>query len=145
MRTFDSSDFRALAKTTNYDVVAEKSTLETFTAPSGALSVTLESKEFTSICPVTGQPDYGSVTIIYMPNARCLESKSLKLYLGAFRSEAGFWETLASRIGQDLVEVLDPIWLSVAMSMNARGGITIEARWDYPEGGRETKHADTQT
>ena len=100
--------------------------LDTFENP-GVNEVTLECIEFTSLCPVTGQPDFGKLKIIYQPKEKCLESKSLKLYLGMYRQFGGFAEKITQRIYWDLFSVLDPIHLKVVSKFSYRGGISIEA------------------
>ena len=85
----------------------DKSVLDTFPNP-GVHEVTLVCSEFTSLCPITGQPDYGVVTIYYIPDKLCLESKSLKLYLGMYRQFGGFAEKITSKIYTDLDKVLKP-------------------------------------
>ena len=102
--------------------------LETFEAPQGVTWVTLESGELTSMCPVTGQPDFGTVTIGYRPNGRCLESKSLKLYLWSFRDEPLFCEGLASRIAADVAQATASEEVTVTLRQNIRGGIVVTAR-----------------
>ena len=102
--------------------------LETFEAPPGVTWVTLESAELTSMCPVTGQPDFGTVNIGYRPNGRCLESKSLKLYLWSFRDEPLFCEGLASRIAADVAEATTSEEVTVTLRQNIRGGIVVTAR-----------------
>jgi len=87
--------------------------------------VGLDCAEFTSLCPVTGQPDYGRIHIHYVPGARCVESKSLKLYLGAYRNHGAFHEDCVNRIADDLVAVIEPRWLRVFGDFAARGGIAI--------------------
>ena len=100
--------------------------LDTFENP-GVNEVTLECIEFTSLCPVTGQPDFGKLKIIYTPKEKCLESKSLKLYLGTYRQFGGFAEKITQKIYWDLFSVLDPIHLRVVSKFSYRGGISIEA------------------
>ena len=102
--------------------------LETFPAPETVTWVTLESAELTSVSPVTGQPDFASVAIGYRPNGRCLESKSLKLYLWSFRDEPIFGEGLAARIAQDVAEATEATRVEVTLRQAVRGGITITAR-----------------
>lgn len=80
--------------------------------------------EFTSVCPKTGQPDFGTMTIRYMPAAKCVELKSLKFYMQSFRNEGIFYENVTNTILDDLVAVLEPRWLQVQADFNARGGIT---------------------
>ena len=99
--------------------------LETFPNP-GVKSVTLTCKEFTSLCPITGQPDYAIVTIFYVPEQLCLESKSLKLYLGGYRNWGAFAEALSVKICKDLNEALN-CHVEVRVDQASRGGIEIHA------------------
>jgi 7-cyano-7-deazaguanine reductase len=80
--------------------------------------------EFTSVCPKTGQPDFGTMTITYIPAALCVELKSLKLYLQSFRNEGIFYENVTNAILDDLVAALAPRWMKIEAAFNARGGIT---------------------
>ncbi len=80
--------------------------------------------EFTSMCPVTGQPDFATITLIYTPAERCVEMKSLKLYFLAFRSKGIFYEGVANTILDDLVASLSPVRMTVIADFNARGGTT---------------------
>ncbi len=100
--------------------------LDVFPNP-GVDSVTLEQKEFTSVCPLTKQPDYCTVTIQYVPKEFCVESKSLKLYLSAYRNIGAFAETLSVMIADDLQEVLKAKYLNVTVQAASRGGISIKA------------------
>jgi len=100
---------------------------EAFPAPD-VQEVSLAAQEFTSICPKTGQPDFGTVTVTYVPAERCLESKALKYYLWSFRDEGAFCESLAARIADDVVYAVAPRWVSVAVHQNVRGGIALVAR-----------------
>ncbi len=99
---------------------------EAFPAPD-VQSVTLTATEFTSICPRTGQPDFGSVIIEYTPRERCLESKAVKFYLWSYRDEGAFCESLAARIADDIVYAIDPKALRVQVNQNVRGGIALVA------------------
>ncbi len=101
--------------------------LETFPNrhPARRYVVTLSTDEFTCVCPMTGQPDFGTITIKYIPDQRIVESKSLKLYLGSYRNEGIFQEHLVNRICDDLVAALDPYTLEVTGAFKARGGIYI--------------------
>ena len=99
---------------------------EAFPAP-GVQEVTLKAMEFTSICPRTGQPDFGSVVISYTPGKRCLESKAVKYYLWSFRDEGAFCESLAARIADDVVYAIEPQKVRVEVHQNVRGGIAIVA------------------
>ena len=96
-------------------------------------TVTFRSEEFTSLCPKTGQPDFGVITIRYVPGARCIESKSLKLYLFSYRNEGAFMETLTNRILDDLTAVCHPLEMEVTGDFAARGGITISVTARYPQ------------
>jgi 7-cyano-7-deazaguanine reductase len=80
--------------------------------------------EFTSVCPKTGQPDFGTLTITYVPDARCVELKSLKMYLQQFRNMGIFYENVTNRILDDLVAVLAPRQIQLVAAFSARGGIT---------------------
>ena len=93
--------------------------------------------EFTSLCPVTGQPDFAHLVIDYAPGATIVESKSLKLFLGAFRNQAGFHEDVTVGIGQRLVAEMAPVWLRIGGYWYPRGGIPIDVFWQSgppPEG-----------
>ncbi|MYG19197.1 MAG: preQ(1) synthase [Gemmatimonadales bacterium] len=95
--------------------------------------VRLRALEFTSLCPKTGQPDFGRVTIDYEPRDRCLESKALKFYLWSFRDEGEFCETLAARIADDVVYAVAPHRVRVEVEQNVRGGIEIVATGERVE------------
>ena len=98
-----------------------------FVAPD-VQTVKLFTTEFTSLCPRTGQPDFGSVSIEYIPDELCLESKSLKYYLWSYRNEGEFCEGLAGRIADDIVFAIRPAQIQVEVTQNVRGGIGIVAR-----------------
>lgn len=99
---------------------------EAFDAPDVQV-VTLEAQEFTSICPKTGQPDFGSVEVEYAPDEKCLESRAFKYYLWSYRDEGAFCETLAARIADDIVYAIAPRGVRVTVRQNVRGGIAIVA------------------
>lgn len=107
-------------------------TLETFPNhnPERRYIVTLSTDEFTCLCPATGQPDFASITIQYIPDQWILESKSLKLYLWSYRNEGVFHEHVINTICDDLVKALAPHWIEVTGAFGDRGGIgiTIVAR-----------------
>jgi 7-cyano-7-deazaguanine reductase len=93
--------------------------------------------EFTSLCPVTGQPDFAHLVIDYVPDAWLVESKSLKLYLGSFRNHGAFHEDCTVAIGKRLVGLLAPRWLRIGGYWYPRGGIPIDVFWQSgppPEG-----------
>ena len=102
--------------------------IETFPNP-GVSQVTMTSDELAAVCPVTGQPDLYTAVIEYRPQALCIESKSLKLYLAAFRNEGVFCEALAVKIRDDVAEALElpAEEVRVVLTQKARGGITITA------------------
>jgi 7-cyano-7-deazaguanine reductase len=102
--------------------------LETFPNP-GVSRVEMTSDELTAVCPITGQPDLYTATIEYEPGEKCLESKSLKLYLMGYRDQGHFCEALAVKIRDDVGEALDlsPEHVRVTLVQKARGGITITA------------------
>jgi len=91
------------------------------------ITVRLDCSEFTSLCPVTGQPDFAQLLIEYVPERFLVETKSLKLYLWKYRSEPGFNETLVDRIASDLYGQIQPRWLRVEGRFNPRGGISVTA------------------
>lgn len=111
--------------------------LETFPNlhPGRRYMVTLVCPEFTCVCPATGQPDFATITIRYIPDQRILESKSLKLYLWSYREEGVFHEHVTNQILDDLVKALDPWYCHVTGAFNVRGGIsiTVEAEYKRPE------------
>lgn len=85
--------------------------------------------EFTSICPVTGQPDFGILLIDYLPDRWLVESKSLKLYFGSFRNHGAFHEDCTVGIGKKLAGLLKPKWLRIGGYWNPRGGMPIDVFW----------------
>ncbi len=100
--------------------------LETFQNqyPGRDYEITIRCPEFTSVCPKTGQPDFGVLTFIYTPAEKCVELKSLKLYLQAFRNEGIFYENVTNRILDDLVAKLNPRRMKLIAEFTPRGGIT---------------------
>jgi 7-cyano-7-deazaguanine reductase len=86
------------------------------------------------MCPKTGQPDFGVLTLVYVPEARCVELKSLKLYLQKFRNEGIFYENATNRIFDDLVAVLQPRRLKLVAAFTPRGGITTSVTVEYAGG-----------
>jgi 7-cyano-7-deazaguanine reductase len=85
--------------------------------------ITHKTDEFTSVCPKTGQPDFGTIIISYIAKKKCVELKSLKLYLQSFRNDGIFYENIINRILDDLVSVLKPKWLEVKGIFTTRGGL----------------------
>lgn len=111
----------------------EQARLESFPNryPSRDYTVVFDCPEFTSLCPITGQPDFARITITYIPHLKCLESKSLKLYLFSFRNTGMFHEEITNRILDDLVAACQPRWARVRGIMNPRGGISIDVTAEY--------------
>ncbi len=99
--------------------------LETFENqyPERDYTIEIECPEFTSVCPKTGQPDFGTLTFSYTPAARCVELKSLKMYLQQYRNEGVFYEMITNRILDDLVAVLEPKSMTLLAEFTPRGGI----------------------
>jgi 7-cyano-7-deazaguanine reductase len=109
--------------------------LETFPNrhPDRNYVVTLASDEFTCLCPLTGQPDFATITMKYIPGPRIVESKSLKLYLWSYRNEGVFHEHVTNVILEDLVDALEPRWCEVTADFSVRGGIGISITVDYSD------------
>ncbi len=97
------------------------------------ITITIEQPEFTSVCPMTGLPDFGCITIKYIPNIKIIELKSLKYYLLQYRNVGTFYEHLANQILDDFVAVLDPKWMEVTGNFTARGGITTKVNAIYED------------
>lgn len=106
--------------------------LECFAAPASCTRVRFTTDEVTSLCPVTGQPDFSSVELDYEPDARCIESKSLKLYLWSFRDRPVFAEALAAEIAAEVQRAAAPRRVRVTITQHARGGIITEATAELP-------------
>jgi 7-cyano-7-deazaguanine reductase len=119
-------------KPTRFEALGQKVSgpcrkLEVFSKPKGVETVVLESDEVSSLCPVTGQPDWETVVIEFAPDKFCIESKSLKLYLWSYRNEGTFCEALAGRIARDIFDACKPHWCKVTVIQKPRGGIKITA------------------
>ena len=108
--------------------MAKKSELELFENPRGGREyvITIRCPEFTSLCPKTGQPDFGEITIEYCPEKLCIELKSLKFYMQSFRNEGIFYEKLTNDILDDLAAACKPRWMKVTSRFTPRGGLTTE-------------------
>ena len=117
----------------------ETAVLERIPAPhqGRAYVVRFTAPEFTSLCPITGQPDFAHLVIDYVPDELLVESKSLKLFLGSFRNHGAFHEACTVSIGKRLVEAAQPLWLRIGGYWYPRGGIPIDVFWQsgpVPEG-----------
>ncbi len=109
--------------------------LETFPnpAPERNYHIHFETDDFTSVCPVTGQPDFARIDIDYVPNRLCVEIKSLKFYLASYRNERAFNEAVTNRILADFVKACAPREAIVTAQFSARGGIALTVRAEYPD------------
>ncbi|HWM23296.1 MAG TPA: preQ(1) synthase [Chthoniobacterales bacterium] len=108
--------------------------LETFPNPARRnYRIRFETADFTSLCPVTGQVDFAQITIEYVPNALCIESKSLKFYLTSYRNERAFNEAVTNRILDDFVRACSPREAVVTAEFSARGGIALTVRAEFPD------------
>lgn len=130
----DVSGLKALGQVkTNYPDQVDPEVIEIFPNQftNRDYQVNFSTSEFTSLCPVTGQPDFGKINISYIPDKFCLESKSLKIYLFSYRNQPTFMETLVNRILDDLVAVCQPRRMTVMGDFSPRGGIGIEVKACY--------------
>ena len=111
-----------------------RETLETFDNPFPDRDYLIESvcPEFTSVCPKTGQPDFGTLTIRYVPDQVCFELKSLKLYLQQYRNHGAFYENVTNTILDDLVAVTQPRQMTLIADFTPRGGIRTTVTVEYP-------------
>lgn len=102
----------------------DASLLETFPTPTKTpFTIEHVSDEFTSVCPKTGHPDFGTITLRYCPGETCVELKSLKLYYQSFRNEGIYYEAVTNQIRDDLVAAMQPNWLEIITDWKGRGGI----------------------
>ncbi|MCF7956868.1 MAG: preQ(1) synthase [Phycisphaerae bacterium] len=99
--------------------------------PQRDYEIEIDCPEFTSLCPKTGQPDYGTISISYCPDKCCIELKSLKYYLQSFRTKGIFYESLVNDILDDLANVANPRWMEITGSFKARGGITTSVTAEF--------------
>ena len=122
---------RQLGRAAAYPASPDKALLETVPnpMPRDLYLVRFVQPEFTSLCAVTGQPDFAHLVIDYAPRAKLIESKSLKLYLGSFRNHAAFHEECTVAIGQRLAKTLAPRWLRIGGYWYPRGGMPIDVFW----------------
>jgi 7-cyano-7-deazaguanine reductase len=115
------------------DAVKDKPKLDLFDnpCPQRDYNITIRCPEFTSVCPKTGQPDFGELTIEYCPNQTCIELKSLKHYMQSFRNKGIFYEALTNEILDDLTEACKPRWMKLTSSFTPRGGISTDVLVEY--------------
>jgi len=123
------------AKRTEYPTSLDRARLEAFANPHPERDywIRFDCPEFTALCPITGQPDFGEIIIRYVPNKKCIESKSLKLYLFSFRNEGAFAESIVNRVLDDLVRACKPRKAVVIGEFTPRGGIGITVEAAYPK------------
>lgn len=120
---------------TSFPEEPSASVLETFPNrnPDREYWVKFDCSDFTSLCPVTGQPDFAKIRIEYVPADRCVETKSLKFYLSSFRSQKDFNENITNRIFDDFLKACSPKHLIVEAQFHARGGISLTTRVELGE------------
>lgn len=136
----ETEGLRSLGKNTNYPTQYAPEILEAFDNkhPENDYWVQFNCPEFTSLCPITGQPDFAEIKINYMPDQKMVESKSLKLYLFSFRNHGDFHEDCINKIMKDLIKLMNPKYIEVIGLFTPRGGISI---WPYANWGRpDTKY-----
>lgn len=128
---------KALGKETRYDADYNPTVLETFENqhPDNDYWVRFNCPEFTTLCPITGQPDFAEIRISYIPNKKMVESKSLKLYLFGFRNHGDFHEDCINTIMKDLIHLMEPKYIEVTGFFTPRGGISIYPYANYGQPG----------
>lgn len=130
----DTTGLKSLGSGVSYRFEYDPSLLERFPNPykkrklTGSVVLRNHHDEFTSLCPMTGQPDFGKIHVRYTPDDWCVESKSWKLYLFSFRNHQDFHEACCAQIAADLIALLNPVDLEVWGEFTPRGGISIEPK-----------------
>lgn len=126
-------DFKNLGKPSGYEFSYSPDVLETFDNRHSGNDywVKFNCPEFTSLCPITGQPDFAVIYISYIPDVKMVESKSLKLYLFSFRNHGGFHEDCINLIMKDLIKLMEPRYIEVWGKFTPRGGISIDPYCNY--------------
>jgi len=124
-------DLTQLGRQTNLPTSPDAAVLERVPNPASGANylVRFACPEFTSLCPLTGQPDFAHIVLDYVPGDWLVESKSLKLFMGSFRNHGAFHEACTMMIAQRLVELLTPTWLRIGAYWYPRGGIPIDVFW----------------
>ena len=135
-------DLQSLGHHTEYPTNYDPDVLETFENrhPDNDYWVKFNCPEFTSLCPITGQPDFASIYISYVPDKKMVESKSLKLYLFSYRNNGDFHENCVNTIMKDLIKLMSPKYIEVWGKFMPRGGISIDPYCNYGQEG--TKYAN---
>ena len=141
----ENEGLKSLGSKTEYKQDYAPEVLEAFDNkhPDNDYWVTFNCPEFTSLCPITGQPDFAEIVISYLPDKRMVESKSLKLYLFSFRNHGDFHEDCVNIIMKDLIRLMDPKYIEVTGLFTPRGGISIHPYANYGRPG--TPYADLAT
>ena len=131
----ETEGLQALGKKTEYRSTYAPEVLEAFENkhPENDYWVRFNCPEFTSLCPITGQPDFAEIRINYLPGEKMVESKSLKLYLFSFRNHGNFHEDCINKIMKDLIALMNPKYIEVTGIFTPRGGISI---WPFANWGR---------
>jgi 7-cyano-7-deazaguanine reductase len=142
MNNRENEGLTALGRKTEYKSDYAPEVLEAFENkhPENDYWVRFNCPEFTSLCPITGQPDFAEIRISYLPDKKMVESKSLKLYLFSFRNHGDFHEDCVNKIMKDLVKLMDPKYIEVTGIFTPRGGISIYPYANYGRPG--TKYAE---
>lgn len=127
------NDLKSLGKASEYHFSYSPELLEAFDNrhPGNDYWVKFNCPEFTSLCPITGQPDFAAIYISYIPDIKMVESKSLKLYLFSFRNHGGFHEDCVNIIMKDLIKLMEPRYIEVWGKFTPRGGISIDPYCNY--------------
>ena len=120
---------------------ADLPALETWPNQFKGYRITVEMPEFTSVCPKTGLPDFGKLTLEYQPGDLCIELKSLKLYILAYRNMGIFYENVVNRVLRDVVDAIQPVWARVEGEFSPRGGLQSVVRAEYQAEARDTERA----
>ena len=128
---------------TQYKTEYDPTLLESFSNkhPENDYFVKFNCPEFTSLCPITGQPDFANIVISYVPDERLVESKSLKLYLFSFRNHGDFHEDVVNRIMKDLIALMDPKYIELWGEFLPRGGLSIDPYCNYGRPGTRWEEA----
>jgi 7-cyano-7-deazaguanine reductase len=131
------NDFKELGKATEYNFILNPDVLETFENkhPEMPYWVKFNCPEFTTLCPITGQPDFATIYISYIPSIKMVESKSLKLFLFSFRNHGSFHEDCVNTIMKELIRLMDPLYIEVWGKFLPRGGISIDPYCNYGKAG----------
>ncbi len=133
----EKENLTLLGTPSQYSAQYDPSLLETFRNqhPENDYFVKFNCPEFTSLCPITGQPDFATIVISYVPDEKLVESKSLKLYLFSFRQHGDFHEDVVNTIMKDLIHAMDPKYIEVWGKFLPRGGLTIDPYCNYGKPG----------